>query len=205
MSRHFFLSASRSGEARWRESFPDLVLATRLPADFVPQPGDVVWVAAELPEAWGMVARLARAGVPAVVIAMQPCEDEAVRAFEAGARGYCHAWSVPALLSQVALVVSHGGMWLGAELMGRVIAATRRLLPPAAQTDALALLTGREREVALEVARGLTNKEIARRLDISERTVKAHLAAVFDKLGTRDRLQLALRLSSTGEALSAAH
>ena len=52
-----------------------------------------------------------------------------------------------------------------------------------------------ELEVALAVAGGKSNREVAEQLFIAERTVKAHLGAVFEKLGVRDRLQLALRLS----------
>jgi len=46
------------------------------------------------------------------------------------------------------------------------------------------------------VAEGKSNKEVARALKISERTVKAHLSAIFEKLGVRDRVQLVLQLSS---------
>ena len=53
-------------------------------------------------------------------------------------------------------------------------------------------LTKRERQVAQSVSNGLSNREIAARLNISERTVKARLTAVFQKLGVRDRVQLAL-------------
>ncbi|UUA74872.1 helix-turn-helix transcriptional regulator [Cellvibrio sp. QJXJ] len=64
----------------------------------------------------------------------------------------------------------------------------------------LNLLTGRERAVAELVAAGKTNKEVARELDITERTVKAHLGASFEKLGVRDRLQLALAFSNNAKA-----
>ena len=53
-------------------------------------------------------------------------------------------------------------------------------------------LTKRERQVAQSVSNGLSNREIAERLNISERTVKARLTTVFQKLGVRDRVQLAL-------------
>jgi DNA-binding NarL/FixJ family response regulator len=56
------------------------------------------------------------------------------------------------------------------------------------------LLTTREREVALLAANGASNKTIASDCDITERTVKAHLAAIFEKLHLTDRLQLALRV-----------
>ena len=55
-----------------------------------------------------------------------------------------------------------------------------------------AMLTDREREVIRLVARGLANKEIARWLGISEKTVKAHLSAAFQRIGVRDRTQAAL-------------
>ena len=55
-----------------------------------------------------------------------------------------------------------------------------------------AILTDREREVIRLVARGLANKEIARWLGISEKTVKAHLGAAFQRIGVRDRTQAAL-------------
>lgn len=60
---------------------------------------------------------------------------------------------------------------------------------------ALSVLTKREREVAILVGNGESNKDIARELEISDRTVKAHLTAIFDKLQVQDRLQLALRVS----------
>ena len=50
--------------------------------------------------------------------------------------------------------------------------------------------------MVVEVAKGATNKEVARALDITERTVKAHLGSAFGKLGVRDRLQLVLRLKT---------
>jgi DNA-binding NarL/FixJ family response regulator len=54
------------------------------------------------------------------------------------------------------------------------------------------LLTGRELEVAKAIAIGLSNKEIALKMHITERTVKAHVGAVLDKLQLKNRLQLAL-------------
>ena len=76
-------------------------------------------------------------------------------------------------------------------------------LPPFLRDDARKLfasshysrlvhLTPREREIALWIASGDRNKEIANRLEITERTVKAHLTSIFRKLGLTDRLRLAL-------------
>ncbi len=56
----------------------------------------------------------------------------------------------------------------------------------------LSILTEREKEVTQAVITGASNKEIARQLDITERTVKAHLSAIFQKLDVRDRMHLML-------------
>ena len=59
-------------------------------------------------------------------------------------------------------------------------------------TNHLDHLTPREREIVHQVAGGASNKEIANRLNVTEATIKAHLTAVFRKLGLSDRLHLAL-------------
>ena len=56
-------------------------------------------------------------------------------------------------------------------------------------------MTGRETEVILALKQGRSNKEIARELAISERTVKAHLSNLFQKFGVEDRLQLLIKLA----------
>jgi len=88
------------------------------------------------------------------------------------------------------------------ELLGAIRAAARGEAPlaPKAATEVLAAragrrdaeLSGREREVLALVAEGLPNKLIARRLEISEKTVKAHLTRVFERIGVSDRTQAAL-------------
>jgi DNA-binding CsgD family transcriptional regulator len=64
-------------------------------------------------------------------------------------------------------------------------------VPPAPPADGL---THREREVALLVADGLRSREVAERLGIASQTVKSHLKTIFDKLGVRNRVELARRL-----------
>jgi DNA-binding NarL/FixJ family response regulator len=67
----------------------------------------------------------------------------------------------------------------------RVVLARRRMVRPDQQ------LSGRERQVLRLVASGLANKQIGRKLSISERTVKAHLTNIFSRLGVTDRMQAA--------------
>lgn len=88
--------------------------------------------------------------------------------------------------------------------MSRVVNAAEKVLSrDRVSTSAIALkqLTSREKAVALEVAKGATNKEIARTLNITERTVKAHLGSAFNKLNVRDRLQLVLVMNPAGELI----
>lgn len=133
-----------------------------------------------------------------VVLANAPIQAEAMHALSLGAVGYCHAYSAPELLKEIKTVISHGGLWLGNELLKRLIEASTKLVgnQPKQVEALLAQLTKRQKEVAIEAAKGLSNKEIARILKISERTVKAHLAATFECLKVKDRLQLALMLNS---------
>jgi DNA-binding NarL/FixJ family response regulator len=76
--------------------------------------------------------------------------------------------------------------------LGLINAALRESEPATQPADPVALLTGREREVLGLVARGLTNKEIARELTVSPATVKAHVERIIAKLGVSDRTQAAV-------------
>lgn len=186
---------------RWREAFPDGLELAPDAAAATAVAGDILW----LPAAGGawldvlaaLATRLPECSL--VVIANSPDTDQALRALEAGARGYCHAYAVPTLLREVAQVVGMGGLWVGPELLTRLVGAVRRRLPPA-QDEVDEILSAREAEVARAVAAGHSNKEVAARLGITERTVKAHLGAAFEKLKVRDRLQLVLRLSGRVES-----
>ncbi len=132
-----------------------------------------------------------------VVLANMPNHAESLHALSLGAMGYAHAYSASDGLKEIKTVISHGGLWLGQELLQRLIETSTKLTgnQPAYVDGLLAQLTHREKEVAVEAAKGLSNKEIARILNITERTVKAHLASIFERLGAKDRLQLALMLN----------
>lgn len=189
-----FLSIDARRRDNWLEAFPDLA-AGRMDAPLL---GDgLVWVlqpvgrgAAEAID--GLAARLA--GRPLVLLADEPSQDEAMAALAAGAAGYCNGHAAPEVLRQVATVVENGGIWVGRGLMQRLLTATARLAPAGEDNEQAwrAPLTPREQETAVLLAKGASNKEIARQLEITERTVKAHVGAMLEKLGARDRLQLSL-------------
>lgn len=199
MTRHVFVTARPAPIPRWLEAFPD----AQLLQDHGPDETDfsrladasLVWlhVTGDAPAvaAWVGTVHAAAPHVPIVVLSNVPEDDQGMAALAAGASGYCSALTLPTVLHQVAGVVEHGGLWVGPQLMRRLMQglAARNSDTP---DPALDRLSQRERQVAVEVARGATNKEIARVLNITERTVKAHLTAAFEKLGVRDRMQLSL-------------
>ncbi|HCN68510.1 MAG TPA: LuxR C-terminal-related transcriptional regulator [Candidatus Accumulibacter phosphatis] len=192
--RQVFVSSDARQRDCWRQAFPDLVVGY---LEAVPADAAIVWVL--LPagrDAAALVAQLqpALAGRPLVILADEPDEESALAAFNAGAAGFCNGHAAAAVLQQVAAVVGSGGIWIGQDLMKRLLAATARLFGERETASAAwrGKLTPREQEVALALAKGASNKEIARQFDISERTVKFHVSALLDKLAVRDRLQLSL-------------
>jgi DNA-binding NarL/FixJ family response regulator len=130
-----------------------------------------------------------------VAASSNPHDDEAVTALDAGCLAYCHAYSDAATLLQVQDVVVAGNVWIGRSLMARLLAGTAKASKhvPGSQKWALGL-TQREVEVSVLAANGASNQAIAEQCHITERTVKAHLSAAFEKLHVTDRLQLALRV-----------
>lgn len=199
MESHLFVSGTGDLLPRWNEAFPAASSGRigELPPGVA---GDIVWLRIDTaaPVAQQIAAIQERLGaVKCIVLSDQPNDDEALAAFAAAARGYCNTHASAATLRLVSSVVMQGGLWIGESLMQRVISATSRLFPPSAPEPTPAAnwrtsLSERECEVALLVARGSSNKEIARQLNITERTVKAHMGAALEKLKVRDRLQLAL-------------
>jgi DNA-binding NarL/FixJ family response regulator len=198
--RPIFLSVDGRRRESWLAAFPSLIAA---PLDRLPAGSALVWALRPpgLP-ADAVVQRLRTAlgERPLVVLADDPTQDDAMVALAAGAVGYCNGHAAPPVLKQVATVVENGGIWVGQGLMQRLLIATARIVPQAEVADAAwrSALTAREQEAAILLAKGASNKEIARQLDITERTVKSHVSAMLEKLGVRDRLQLSLIINGVG-------
>lgn len=199
MPRQIFLTDRAVPLSNWLLAFPEAELA------HVPEQGKTLTQAAGEALVWvhlyqnGVTAAdrlrqaaLAAPGCRLVALANTPSDDEGAAVLGAGAAGYLSALATPELLQQVADVVGRGGLWVGEDLLQRMLSALAGLSQRPYTCDGLQKLSEREREVAQAVARGESNKEIANRLGISERTVKAHLSAAFGILGVRDRLQLSI-------------
>jgi len=128
--------------------------------------------------------------VPVLAYASSPDRATVLAAIDAGARGYLLTDDNPAQIVAAVRAAAEGASPLSPRAATALV--TDRAKPPGEH------LTRRERDVLALLAEGLPNKEIARRLDISERTVKAHLTSAFRRIGVRGRTQAALWVRDHG-------
>jgi DNA-binding NarL/FixJ family response regulator len=160
--------------------------AVRLARELSP---DVVLMDLSMPRLDGVAAtqRIAdeAPGVHVVVLTTFSDERRILDALRAGAIGYVLKDVEPDGLISAVRAAHAGGSPLDPKA-ARVLLDAQHRRAPAAD------LSAREEEVLRLVAQGMANKQIARRLDITERTVKAHLTNVFRQLGVADRTQAAL-------------
>ena len=111
-----------------------------------------------------------------------------------GARAYCHALATESLLASVARVIEAGGMWIPNELLSVTTSNIATNLQAKRVLPTLKSLTNRERDVLGCILDGLSNKEIARVLGITERTVKEYVGTLLNKFRAKDRINLLLHL-----------
>ncbi|HEU0304406.1 MAG TPA: response regulator transcription factor [Gaiellaceae bacterium] len=156
---------------------------------------DVVLMDLEMPGVDGIEAtRRIKASQPEVAVVVLTSfsdRDRILQALDAGAAGYLLKDVEPAELAKAIEAAARGDAPLDPRA-ARTVLGARREAAPAAE------LSEREREVLLLVAEGLPNKLIARRLSISEKTVKAHLTSVYRQIGVTDRTQAALWVERHG-------
>jgi DNA-binding NarL/FixJ family response regulator len=176
----------REALARARELRPDVVLMdVRMPAlDGIAATREIV---ASLPDA-------------RVVILTTFEDDEYIfGALTAGASGFLLKRTSPELLIEALKAVAAGDSLLSPSVTRRVIDRMAALPSGEAVLDRrVEQLTTREREVLEQLARGLSNAEIARALVIEESTVKTHVKRVLMKLGLRDRVQAVIFAYESG-------
>ena len=155
---------------------------------------DVVLMDVRMPVMDGVEAtrRLIGSGSPAKVLILTTFDlDEYVFAgLRAGASGFLLKDVPPPDLLAAIRSVAAGDAVVAPSVTRRLLDTfADRFEPPPAPPAELSSLTEREREVLIEVARGLSNQEIAARLVLSEATVKTHVGRILAKLGLRDRVQ----------------
>jgi DNA-binding NarL/FixJ family response regulator len=141
----------------------------------------------------------AHPGVAVLVLTMLEGDDSVFAAMRAGARGYLLKGADRAEIARALEGVAHGEVVFSSGIASRVLAFFAA--GPAAAAAALEpfpSLTEREREILDLVARGLTNAEIARRLVVSDKTVRNHVSNVFAKLQVAGRAEAVARARDAG-------
>jgi DNA-binding NarL/FixJ family response regulator len=150
---------------------------------------DVILLDLKLPAMSGLavLTELTARNATAKVLVLTSVTDPemAGQVMRAGAAGLLYKDVDPDALVRAIRAVHDGHLLLAPEAAGP-------LLRSAAWSPGLDALTTREREVLAELARGRSNREIARALNVSEKTVKTHVSSVLGKLGVQDRTQAAL-------------
>jgi DNA-binding NarL/FixJ family response regulator len=136
------------------------------------------------------------------VIILTTFDDEATifDGLRAGALGYLLKDVSGQELAEAVRNVAQGGALIQPSVARKVLAEFSRMAPvtPPAAHDLTQALTGREEDILQGITRGLTNKEIAARLSLTEGTVKNYTSVIFQKLGVQDRTQAALRARELG-------
>ena len=161
-------------------------------------PVDVVLMDIRMPVMDGVetTRRIVASGAPAHVLVLTTFDaDEYVyAALRAGASGFLLKDSRPAELLQAIRSVANGDAVVAPSATRRLLDRFVPMLPTGqGRTDSrLDVLTDREREVLVEIAKGATNAEISATLYLAEGTVKTHIGRLFTKLRARDRVQLVL-------------
>ncbi|KUK39308.1 MAG: hypothetical protein PWR28_1270 [Synergistaceae bacterium] len=120
--------------------------------------------------------------VAVLMLTTYDAQQYVLAALRAGAKGYVLKTATPDDLIQAIRTVASGGVYLDREVSSSVKAVD--FMPES--------LSPREQEVLLLAGRGLSSKEVASQLIISERTVQTHLASIYDKLGARNKTEALL-------------
>ncbi len=170
--------------------------AVELAAELRP---DVVLMDLVMPGAGGLAAirRIADAAPAARVLVLTSfsSDDQVIPAIQAGAAGYLLKDAHPSQVEDAVRTVARGERFLDPQVTSVVMAEIAHGHP-----SPLALLTPRETEVLGLLGEGLSNRDLAARLFVSEKTVKTHVSSILAKLGVADRTQAALYAARHGLA-----
>jgi DNA-binding NarL/FixJ family response regulator len=165
---------------------------------------DVVLLDIRMPRLDGLAAAAElRQAMPDVAVVMLTTFDEdeyVARALGEGANGFLLKAADPRELLIGVRAAADGAAYLSPKIAHRVVADLRggRLTRYDDARKRVATLTGREREVLALVGEGLSNQDIARRLTVTEGTVKAHVSAILHRLDVTNRVQAAILAYEAG-------
>ena len=128
-----------------------------------------------------------------IILTVSEADDDIMQALDAGASGYVlKGVGGPELLEIVGRVAA-GESYVSPGLAARLLVAMKSRGQAAPSDETVPALTAREEQILKLVAEGLSNKEVGRKLDLQEKTVKYYMSTVFQKLNVRNRVEAALK------------
>lgn len=152
----------------------------------------------QLPEAkkeQEKIEQLLQKGFKMILFSSMPSPQEGVKWFQKGIKGYLNTYAQKERIEQAIKTVSSGNIWLGQSVMQTLIQAVSN--PGNTQNMSWKeRLSERETETVELVLLGKSNQEIAELMHISERTVKAHMHSILEKLEAKDRLNLVIKIQN---------
>lgn len=134
-------------------------------------------------------------GYTVLLFSNQPTAEEGMDWFKKGIKGYLNTFAQPSRIGQALNTILAGNIWLGQNVMQSIIQSVSASQP--LQNDSWKeLLSAREIETMEWILQGKSNHEIAEQMAISERTVKAHVHSLLEKLDAKDRLNLVIKIQN---------
>lgn len=175
----------------WQEAWPDAHVLSSQEVTSILSPSIIIVLAQS--ENWlTILEHFSKQEIPILVLSKQGNSAELDAAMAAGARGYINLFSEAHLLMTAAQSIMDGALWIPPKYLESLLRVANKALPTTAEDSVFSNLSQREAQVAELVVQGLSNKLIARKLDICERTVKLHVSSILNKLNIADRIQLIL-------------
>jgi len=132
--------------------------------------------------------------VPVGVCSDLPNIREMLECVRLGAKAYCNSHMAALHYQQMLQLLGQGQSWFPPQMLDETFKLAQQAVKPTPLQKPLEMLTDREKEIALAVGEGRSNRQIADLYEISEPTVKTHLSNIFKKLDLRDRVGLVLYL-----------
>jgi DNA-binding NarL/FixJ family response regulator len=192
MCQNIFIMQDEIKPPSWLEAFPDSIIHESVPE---PLPEKAfVWLLAGSLDWCLTIERCVKVNIPVIVLTNKLDIKQLTKSLQYGAKGYVNLNVNSRTLQQIRETILHGGIWVPEQLLLNLSSVLLTTPSNYKSKNKLKSLTEREIQVVHEVIKGLTNKQIARILDITERTVKEHMTSILRKLDLRNRRQLILSL-----------
>ncbi len=140
------------------------------------------------------ISNIVKSGYDTIIFSNEPSTTDSINLFKLGIKGFLNTYAAKNVIQKAIETVQNGNVWLGQNIMQAMIQAiTGQAEKSEGWKDGL---TDREIQVCEAVLNGQNNKQIAEQIFVTERTVKAHLHNIFQKLNVKDRLSLAIKIQN---------